>query len=376
MQARWSVLIATTMFAVSSASWALPPVTLPPGAQCGYVGDGTSGFDAQAASLLPLLRMLGVSIPLPADWHDADLDADGIPDWMQLGLLGAVLCANDAGILAQYNANRTSYLDMISQLQWGFTNSLIVAGHMDTAGDDVLAWLDVSQAELGGATPRSLLPPDTVAEIELVGNSLVFASAHSIDFVNQYQSYIPLLAAFAPIFAAWGGLSSESDEAFQQVVNVDMLGGIAQTGSELFQLRDACTLLAATAVPPMTIPLRVELTSIAGEIDTIATAMVNLTLPPFEIYGVAKGSGEPFSGAGDYNQNGDSNQQVYDNVVVKGGGGRPEFVAAVSGANPYYQGAPGLPVTGLSQLSLLAIACGLIGAKTICRITYSAASGR
>jgi len=357
------------MVAVPTASWALPAVTLP-GTSCSYVSDFTTGFDAQAASLLGILAALEVE-GLPADWHDADLESgmvgDGVPDYMQLGLLGAVLCSGDAGVLDQFNTNKATYLGLVSQVATIFTNAGALAGTMDTTGDNMLLWLDDTTIPgLGGLRPRDVLPGGTVTQIEGIANGLIDAGAEITTFVTTYGSYIGLLNGFAPIFAGLGGLSTEMYNSFEEIINVDLLGELGDVSTELTTLSGYCAYVAgAVPAPPMTTALSTELMATAGAIASVATAMSGVALPPFEIYGVAKTSSEPFSGAADYNGNGDTNLEVYQNVVVQHGGGRPEFVAAASGANPFYTGAPGLPVAGLLGLSLMAGACGLVGAFSI-----------
>lgn len=365
MRTRIFIFAIGVVVSMCDPGWALPPVTLPPppAPQCSYVADESAGFDLQGESLLLTFAMLHATIPLPADWQDADLDSDGVPDWMQLGLLGAVLCAGDAATLEQFNTNRTRYLGLTSQLRAGFTNAVSVGAAMDTLGDHILTWLDTAQPELGGATPRATLQSSDVSQFEYVANGLIAEAAHFTVFVNQYQSYLSLLVTFAPIFAAWGGLDSEAYATLQHVMNVDILAGIRHTGEEVFQIRDFCLAAAETPIPPMTTALQAELTSVAGLSGSIATDMTSLYMPAFVIYGVAKSSTEPFSGAADYDGNGDTNKEVYDRVVNADGGSRSEFVAAVSGANPFYNGAPGLPAGGMMSLFILAGACVLAAAR-------------
>lgn len=167
------LLIVGAVLAVSTASWAvLPPVTLDP--TCSYVYDAITGFDGQASMLI---TVLGSGDPplvegLPSDWHQVDLengmDGDGIPDYMQLGLLGAVLCAGEPDVLQQFNDNKAAYLTFIGQLGTFFADAGILGEAMDTTANDILTWLDTPQAGLGGATPRQLLDPASVADFGLI----------------------------------------------------------------------------------------------------------------------------------------------------------------------------------------------------------------
>lgn len=369
------LVVIAALLAIPGASWALPKVTLE-GTSCDVVFNVPAGFDAQASALMGILAVLGVE-GLPADWHDADLESDmtgdGLPDFMQLGLLGAVVCAGDPLVVGQFEANKATYLGLVSGVQGIFTNATALAITMDTTGDDIMTWLDTPQPGMGGATPRMVLPPATVTQIEAIAGGLIAAAVEIGGFIAEYGTYIPLLQGFAPIFAGLGGLSTEMYTSFEHIINVDLLGSLGETAALLIQLRDYCLFLAGSVpIPPMTAPLAAELTATAGAINAVATAMSGISLPPFEIYGVAKTSSEPFSSAMDYNGNGDTNAQVYQSLLTAGVvtlgpayGGRPEFVAAASGADPFYPGATGLPVAGLLGLSLLAGACGVVGAFSI-----------
>jgi hypothetical protein len=103
--------------------------------------------------------------------------------------------------------------------------------------------------------------------------------------------------------------------------------------------------------------------SLATDMDNLGDELKAMSLPTFTVITGAKAdNGEPFSGGGDYNENGDTNAAVYDSV-----GGGAAFVAAASGAEWQYPGNPGVPVAGIFGLALLAGACVMGGAASIRR---------
>ncbi len=362
-----SIFAMAALVAVSSTGWALPPVTLAP--DCDVVSNPLTGFDAQAASLFGILAGLGVD-GLPATWQEADLESgfagDGVPDAMQLGMLGALLCSGNATVQGQFAANQAAYLALVADVQDIFTDVGVLTPALDTAGDNLLAWLDAPQAALGGQAPRDVLGAENVQNVEILGNGLIEAAAEVNTFVTTYGSFLPLLNAFAPIFAGLGGLSTEMSDTFVGIINNDLLGALTDVTDEMALLRDGCLLIAGSVpIPPMTAPVQAELTSVASGLNDMITAMGSVSLGAFEIYDDAKTASEPLSGLCDYNGNGDTNAEVYQSVVVTGGGSRADFVAAATGANPYYNGNPALPVAGLLGLSLLAGAFGVAGAMVI-----------
>jgi hypothetical protein len=100
-------------------------------------------------------------------------------------------------------------------------------------------------------------------------------------------------------------------------------------------------------------------------VDALGDALKAVTVPSFVVYGVAKTASEPFSGHADYDGNGDTNAECFTTVVTTNGGSLADFVAAATGANPWYAGNPGLPVAGFFGLAALAGACATAGAFVI-----------
>lgn len=362
-----SVFAMVALVAVSSAGWALPPVTLAP--DCDVVSNPMTGFDALASTLFILLAGLDVD-DLPATWQEADLEngfaGDGIPDAMQLGMLGALLCSGNATVQGQFAANQAAYLALVSDVQGIFTDVGVLVPDIDATGDALLVWLDEAQAALGGQTPRDVMDPADVALVEALANGMIDAADEVGEFVTTYGSLIPLLNTYAPIFAGLGGLSTEMADTFLDIINNDLLGALSDVTDEMTLLRDGALQIAAgVPAPPMTTALQTELNDVASGLNDLLTAIGGVSLGAFEIYDDAKTAAEPLSALCDYNGNGDTNAEVYQSVVVAGGGSRADFVAAATGANPYYNGNPALPVAGLLGLSVLAGAFGLAGAMVI-----------
>jgi hypothetical protein len=362
-----SIFAMIALVAVSSAGWALPPVTLAP--DCDVVSNQLTGFDALASTLFIILGGLDIE-GLPATWQEADLEngfaGDGVPDAMQLGMLGALLCSGNATVQGQYAANQAAYLALVGDVQDIFTdvNTLIPA--IDTAGDNLLAWLDEPQAVLGDQAPRAVLAAQDIANIEGLANGMIAAADEVGEFVGTYGSLLPLLSTYSPVFAGLGGLSTEMSDTFTGLINNDLLGAISDVTDEMAALRDGALAIAAgVPTPPMTTEIAAELNDVASGLNDIIAAFGAVSLSDFEIYNDAKTASEPLSGLCDYNGNGDTNAEVYQSVVVQGGGSRADFVAAATGADPYYEGNPALPVAGLLGLSLLAGAFSVAGAMVI-----------
>ncbi len=349
------------------ASWALPPVTL--ANDCTAVFDPATGFNGQAASLMGILGGLGVA-GLPSDYTLADLEngfvGDGVPDYLQMGILGALLCSGNAEVTAQFDANRAQYLGLLSTVQAVFADITTLAANMVTGGNDINAWLATEVSP--GVTLEQYLQandPTNLALIQAVAAGLIDGGTSTQTFITTYGTYVPVLGTFQYIFAGLAGLNSEMKATIDDLLGNQLLGELAGFSGDLVTAAGGCAALAALSQPPMTPALASELGTLAASLNAMATTLTTIPLPTFVIYGVAKTASEPLSGAADYNGNGDTNSEVFQNVVVSHGGTEAEYVAAATGANPFYSGAPGLPVAGLLGLSLLAGAFGVAGAFSI-----------
>ena len=345
MRKRSCVLFVVALLGVSSASVALEPVVL---GECPYVDDVVEGFDSQLATLIGLLGSVGVEeVPAPSEWITADMesvldvmDGDGIPDYYQLGLLGAVLCeasakATAADVLAQFESNRDLYDLLVADL-----GALFAA--LDALADEM--------ADVAALLPTGVGLDDLIA-------GLLGASALIDGFLVEYGVLPIALGAVNDVFAGLAGLSTEMELTFVGLL-AGLMEDIVDPLAEMVALSEFLVIAAGMLGPPLDAPCL----ALAANIDAALAMALAITPPDFEVYGVtAKDVGEPFSAFGDYNENEDSNLTVFGTVVGDNTPNlRPEFVAAASGANPFYSGNPGLPVAGIAGFVLLvgAVAAG------------------
>jgi len=349
----FAVAVGVVFLAASSAG----AVTLSP--SCGYVfnpATGTPpGFDAMTESLWGILGLLGVS-GLPTDWHVADIESltpggplvgDGIPDYIQATLAGAVLCGGDTEILADLNANVTSYNNFLGQLT-PIVNSL---GGPPTLGEDIATvlsglstWGTVHTPAL---TPAELALPTDLADLQ---NDLG-------DVTGAWALIEPLLASYANWFGTLAGL----DTGTQNTVT-DLLGQLTtlltEANTALVAAAVTCNTLAGHA--EMTSPLNTQLIALATRMDTAGDALAGITAPTWVVLD-RPGGGEDFAAAGDPNGDGVTNLTVW-NACKSLPDGRAQFV--------YYAFTPGLvfqgfPVAGVFGLLIMAGGCALAGARSL-----------
>jgi hypothetical protein len=212
--------------------------------------------------------------------------------------------------------------------------------------------------------------------------------------LQEFGGYLMVLPTYADWFAATGGLSTEMQTTLTSLLNgffedipgyAPMLWNPAPPyalGQYLGAL--AAALAALPANPALGLgpnPFPNVVAAMAALADgappvksfhLLSTDITALdTTPPFaatKIYGeYTKTANQPFSGAGDYNDNGDTNKFVYDatkNPWPGHSGGLVDFLQCASGYNSWYPGSASLPVAGVLGLALLAGACALAAART------------
>lgn len=354
-----ALLIAALLVAVPGVSRA---VELEP--DCGYVYNSTfgspPGFDAMFFEIAALLTSIGVE--LPEDWHDADMesvagemDGDGIPDWYQLGMLGAVLCSAGekdlpvpADVLVQFNTNVALFNGLIVKIVALLDAFGPLGADMLTVGADLIA--------LGEA-----LGPGYEALIEL-GEGMVAGGEEFVGFVEEFGILAIALPLYANWFAGMAGLSSEMDATVTALLD-GLLENLEGIDAQLAFLAANLEAIAAL-IEPADPGLAADCLALAADM-VAAIPLLDIVAPDFEIYGViGKTEDEPFSAFGDYNEDDLSNGDTYD-AVTGGGGDRPVFVGAATGSNPFWPGNPGLPVAGGFGLALLTGACAVAGAFSI-----------
>jgi len=339
-----------TMANVSGAA------TLSP--SCGYIFNPTTGtppgFDAMTDSLFGILGLLGIS-GLPTDWHVADLETptvggdiegDGIPDYIQASMIGALLCSGDTGLLATLNANGTQYTTFVNAMT-PVVNSL---GGTPTFVAQVTNV--VSELNTWGTAHTPVLTADELAlagKLDSLGDDMA-------SIASGWGMVGPILLGYTNWFGILAGLDSSEMNTVDDLIG-ELVGLLTDNISNLTNYAATCNLLAAHAqinVPPST--LSADLTALATRMTTLATAMGSIAAPTWAVFGANK-----FAAASDANGDGVSNLVVWN--ACKGlKDGRAQYV--------FYSTTPGLtfigfPVAGLFGLLLMGGACALTGARSL-----------
>ena len=331
---------------------------------CTTVFDATLGFDAQFQQVVLLLQ--SYLPPGNSDWTTVDLEStvpgtivgDGIKDYYQLGMLGAVLCSESGQgpITAQFAANKLAFHGMVLQVQNVFTQAGALVVQLNTVAGDLTTWANSLSDPPYGALKTNALA--------LAG--ALTAAATEIGQLSQYAAIMGALPAYENLFAGMAGLSTEMQNTLNHVIGSDLLGGVVTYVTLLRQLAAGLGGLVLAADGLMTQELQVECSQAAAALNGAADLLEGLALPTFAIYGVAKTSTEPFSALGDYNGDHVSNKTIYDAVSPTPSlANRPTFVHFATSQDPYWPGNPGLPVGGLLGLAALSGACALAGAFSI-----------
>lgn len=339
---------------IPSASWALPVVELAP--DCSYAAD----IDLWGGIAVPALD-LGV-------YDTVDMDADGVPDAFQFGLLAAVLCAGDTTVLGQWTDNSDAINDYLATFATFLSLEPSTGAAFAAVAPQIASFYATYGPDGANVIPAPALPAFALL---LQGNPGLGAPklADLAALLDGGQEIVVGLPAFVPYLAAQLGISTESNAALQTVWSA-FFGLFPTIGGAMVAFYEgALDGVAAVAAGAGQTALA---TAAAAAADLshncgLSLAVLSGTLPTMAIYGVSgKAAGEPFSGLGDYNDNGDLNVGVY-NGVVRDGGDRAEFVARASGAELFYVGSPAVPVAGILGLALLAGACVMGGAASIRR---------
>lgn len=359
------VMIMAAGLLVSSASLAVELE-----ADCAYVYDVPTGFDYEFAGIAALLHTLNDELPSTPALYDLEsvtgpMSGDGLPDAVQLAMLGAVMCdPSGAAIVTQFNNNQAAYMGLIADLSAVVDAGSPLAVSMPAVGQDIIDW---ATAIPDGADPAL----DALkAQSLFLGNALIAGGEDVGGFLTEYG---PVIVSVFPLYKEWfagmGGLSTEMGLTLDGLLG-DLLSGLTDAVADLQAAADGLVQLAVagtTLVPPpwtMTTELAGDMNALAGDINTLIPLLTAVTLPDFEIYGVAKTASEPFSAAADYNGDGVTNGDTY-TYVTDGGGDRALFISAATGTNPFWPGNPGLPVSGVFGLAALVSVVASAGAMVI-----------
>ena len=374
MKKTFCAVLVVGFMAIAGTASALPPVTLDPmTCEAWQAFDGIAGglwtgtnaiWDAVGFLSWNGEAMEPGDIPgFPLTWEASDMEGmvgDGLSDRLQLALLGAVLCAGDPGVSAQYAANAEAYAGLMVQFYACIGAAGPLATTLGTDGPALQAVADYYRAMIGEVL---------YAQLSAVAAGMVDASALLADFATRFSMYVPIFEGLAPWFVGMAGTSAAMDATIEDLMfNADPgYGIVADLGPAGEGLAELAGYLHGTAAALYGMlgpnPVSTALEADADGLDALVVIIVGISWPDMVIYGVAKTDLEPFSGPADYDGNGDTNAEVAAAV-----GSDPEaFVAAASGANVWYSGNPALPIAGIFGLALLAGACVMGGAASIRR---------
>ena len=347
MKRTFCALLVAGLMAVAGTASALPPVTLDP-AGCALAATLNSQHIAVCSG-----AMLDLGDPELVDIESVagPMDGDGIPDLWQLDLLASAICA-DAGLHAQLEFNQAAFTAFIAGFNAFKAQAQVV----------------IPQCTAVGTQLTALGPPLNALGPFLTGTT------NSMDYkLTYFATYLTVLPMYTDWFATTAGLSTEMQATFTGMWD-DFFGDVPGYATLLvnpgcnpgdpFHTCGLAQLLGVAAGMLPAGPLATACATLSGGLTTLAglIAVLDVGLPDFEVYGVAKTALEPFSGAGDYDGNGDTNK-----VVAACSDGPAEFVAAASGEYFPYPCNSNMPVAGIFGLALLAGACVMGGAASIRR---------
>ena len=207
-------IVVGALLAFAGPASALDPVVEDWG--CSYAWDPTTGFNAEGPLMWATIAGLEPE-GWPASWTVADietmvvwLEGDGIPDRLQLDMLGYVMCSvakDAAGIVVQFEANVAEFEDMLANLDALFTSIGTDAGGAfpgDTGDALASNLLVVGQALLDLGT---LIADD---DLIALGTELLGAGALFDGFMAEYGIVPAALGPFPHAVAGLAGLSTEA----------------------------------------------------------------------------------------------------------------------------------------------------------------------
>jgi len=376
-----AVLVLGFMAMMGTAS-ALEPVTLTPAA-CSFWSNGATGFNTIPVGLwtganaiwdaVGFLNWNGSAmepgdIPgFPLTWAASDMEGmvgDGLSDRLQLALLAANLCNDPSGNVAvQYANNLEAFGGLIAKfyaLIAAVTDPIDLPTRLNADGISLAAFANTLPVPPYGTIKAQLLALAAAMDDPNAGASALLAG-----FATKFGMYVPIFEGLGPWFVGMAGTSAAMDDTMNDLMfNVDygIVKDLAPAGAGLAALagylHGTAAQLGGFGQPALAALLQGD----ANALDALVAIIGTIGWPVIEIYGVSgKTDIEPFSGPGDYDGNGDTNADV----AAKVGSDPAAFVAAASGAAPFYAGNPNLPVVGLFGLSLLASACAAAGAFVI-----------
>lgn len=356
--------------------------------------------------------------PGPEYYAVMDLEGDGVPDAWQLQLLAYDICANPASTAAaEYAQNQIDVAQMGADLTavagWlgtgGADGQLIYLGLVTYAAGSALGGSASEQATLASIFDASMPGMgSTIVEL-LLAYPLVNGSVMSEmpDVQGDLATYGPAIQyVLSHVLAGLIGLDTELNVGIPMLLSLPDLEFMLDATSPAFLtnltdvggglmvptpllLGDLEGLLAMPLFPVMDLGAQTEmyllglvqayldgtygpgtfnamLPNSAGLLSAMTAFETkyqelgsnSFAIPDLEVYTVgAKLPDEPFSGLGDYDGDGVTNQQVAE-IILGQGGDANDFVNGAANIDPFWAGNPALPVAGMAGLCALAMALG------------------
>jgi len=357
--------IVMTLMLMSGAAMALPKVTLDE--ECAAY----QAINEDAESLLGTLAIFIDDLP---EYDQADLElamaGDKIPDSFELALFAMALCKGgdeSEALEAQFAANKTVYNNILGIVN-GVVPILLGDDDRDPLGDRLaeLAAILTNHPELE-ATIDGLAGAGTYDGIIEDLTDLAEDVNGILEDVEAYADMIPglleTLGELGDFVAALAGLSTEMQATVTGLLD-DYMGDINDTIDQVTAVQAAFAAVLEAGV--LTQDEAAAVTSMSADVTAVVgyvngpTGLLAL-LDSIQVFGVAKAGDEPFSAAGDYDGDGNTNLVAFNGSD----GSKAGFVAAASGANPYYAGNTNLPAVGLAGLAALAGLVSLGGALSL-----------
>lgn len=344
---------------------------------------------------------------LGTTYEAMDLEGDGVPDGWQLQLLAYDICANPASTAAaEFTQNLADIVQMGADLTavaaWlgtGADTQLIAKGLAAYAAGATLAADAGEMAALSGAFASAFGPMgETVLTLVMTYPTVIgMVCAELPGTQEDLATYGPVIQyVLKDVLAGLIGLDTELNmgipallslpdlEFMLDATNPAFLGNLSDVGlpfpvptpllsgdvegllamplfpvMELGALTDVGILSYFSAYfpgLPKTAALYAAMAAFAAEYAELGSN--SFAIPDFEVYTVgAKLPDEPFSGLGDYDGDGVTNQQVAE-IIMGQGGDANDFVNGAANLDPFWAGNPALPVAGMAGLCALAMALG------------------
>lgn len=322
-----------------------------------------TNMSGEGASLIATLGLFITGLPT---FDQVDLEnganGDGLPDKYPLALLAALLCNGNPTVAGQVADNTALYLQLVDDVALAATILMGNGSTVPNAAVRLDGAADILVAVFGDPAPT---------EIQAIIDALRSAADEVQGVLDEIPSsitpaYIPTLKGYLVSYQhAVGGIMGLSSDIQATVLNLltsELLGQITSIRDEVVGI--VAAVRTAATVPPFSTDQQTTLLALADDAEALVGALNRTMAMPaaLKVYGVTgKAEGEPFAGDGDYDKDGNTNLATYQGLGGNSSVTVQAFVAAASGANPFWSGNTNLPVAGVFGLIALAAACGVTG---------------